>query len=132
VDICNILLTCLLTIPILGCVNTSDLTPTDTKLTRTAQYQHQISVTIARDSDNKKWSRLMLQELDSAIVNDDYDAYLFYLDEYEKIPREIVPPEFRNEPGYINPVSELEEHFRLRKHLRAGNIETKQIPPHAE
>lgn len=122
----------MITVSVLGCVNTSDLTPADTKLTRTVQYQHQISDTIARDSENKKWCRLMLQELDSAIVNDDYDAYLFYLDEYEKIPKEIVPPEFRNEPGYTNPVSELEEHFRLRKHFRAGYVETKPIPPHAE
>lgn len=117
---------------LLGCGTAPKLQPHDTKLTRTPEYQLQIQQVIQQDAKNKYWARLMLSEIDSAIMNDDYDAYLFFLDEYEQIPKEIVPTEYRNEPGYMKPVSQLEEYFRLRLHLRASTKITEPIPPHAE
>lgn len=114
-----------------GC-NSTKLTPDQTSLKRTPEFQAEIDQVIKQDADNKHWARLMLLEMDSAIMNDDYQAYVFYLHEYEIIPKETVPEEYRNEPGYVSPVSELEEYFRLRKHLRAIHEKPQPIPPHAE
>jgi hypothetical protein len=121
--ICGLVLT--------GC-NSTKLTPDQTSLKRTPEFQAEIDQVIKQDADNKHWARMMLSEIDSAIMNDDYQAYVFYLHEYEIIPKEIVPEQYRNEPGYARPVSELEEYFRLRVHLRATHEEPLPIPPHAE
>lgn len=101
-----------------GCTTKTKLTPDQTSLKRTSAFQAEIDQVIKQDADNKHWARLMLLEMDSAIMNDDYPAYIFFLHEYEIIPKEIVPEEFRSEPGYADPVSQLEEFFRLRMHLR--------------
>ena len=114
-----------------GC-NSTKLTPEQTGLKRTPEFQAEIDQVIKQDAENKQWARLMLLEMDSAIMNDDYQAYIFYLHEYEIIPKEIVPVEYRSEPGYAPPVSQLEEYFRLRLHLRAGIEETKPIPEYTE
>ena len=101
-----------------GCSTKTKLTPQQTNLNRTPGFQKEIDQVIIQDTENKRWARLMLLEIDNAIMNDDYQAYIFFLHEYEIIPKEIVPEEFRTEPGYTTPVSQLEEFFRLRMHLR--------------
>ena len=89
-------------------------TPQHTKVSRTPEYQQQIDDLIQRDADNKKWARIYLHEIDVAMRNDDIAAYVFFVNEIEKIPLEIVPPHLRNEPGYVTGPSTLELHFRLR------------------
>lgn len=74
----------------------------------------------------------MLIELNNAILNDDYDAFVFYLEEYEKIPKEIVPHDFRNEPGYVQPISSLEEYFRVKRHLPAVQVIKWDIPEYTK
>jgi len=116
-----------------GC-NSTKLTPEQTKLSRTAQHEQEIQELMARDAENKHWSRLMLQEIDTAIRNDDFPAYIFFLAEYENIPKEIVPEYLRSEPGYVQPVTQLEHYFRVEIFLPAKEEPTlyKPIPPHAE
>lgn len=121
-------LTCLF---LVSC-NASTLTPAQTSLARTPEYDREIKQLIVKDADNKKWSRLILQEIDIAIKNDDYDAYIFFIDEYMKIPKEIVPPGLRDEPGYVEPISDLESKFRINIHLPATDKPCKPIPPHAQ
>lgn len=94
--------------------NIKTLKPTDTKITRTSDYQQQIDELIARDAENKRWARIYLHEIDQAIMNDDMPAYVFFIGQFEQIPLEIVPHEFRDEPGYVSTISPLELHFRLR------------------
>ena len=90
------------------------LTPEQTTITRTAEYQLEIDQLLAKDADNKKWARIYLHEIDLAMLNDDMQAYVFFVGEFEKIPLEIVPAHLRTEPGYIEPLSSLELFFRLR------------------
>ena len=116
-----------------GCTITK-LSPEQTKLSRTVQYEQEIQELIARDAENKRWARLMLQEIDVAIQNDDYAAYIFFLNEYENIPKEIVPEHLRSEPGYAQPITQLEHYFRVVIFLPAyTEIKPyKPIPSYAE
>lgn len=116
---------------IVGCVSNQP-TPEQTTIRRTADYDQQIRSLIAQDADNKRYARLMLHEIDVAILNDDYTAYVFFLDEYEKIPGELVPPEHRDEPGYVQPISQLESFFRINLIKPALAEPNKPIPPHAQ
>lgn len=85
-----------------------------TRVSRTAEFQHEIDCLIARDAENKRWARIYLYEIDQAMRNDDVAAYVFFVAQYERVPKEIVPEHLRNEPGYVEPPSDLELHFRLR------------------
>lgn len=85
-----------------------------TTITRSAEYQQQIDELIARDAENKRWARVYLREIDAAIMNDDIPAYVFFVGQYEQLPKEIVPEHLRNEPGYVAAPSDLELYFRLR------------------
>lgn len=93
---------------------TTELTPDDTTVNRTDEFQQQIDRLISRDADNKKWARIYLHEIDQSITNDDMAAYVFYVKRYEETPLEMVPEHLRNEPGYVPGPSELELFFRLR------------------
>jgi hypothetical protein len=110
------------------------LTPEHTRYTRTPEYQQQIQQLISRDAENKRWARLMLQEIDVAIQNDDYQSYVFFVREYENIPKEIVPEHLRNEPGYEQPITELEHYFRIEVFLPAYENPNpyRPIPVYAE
>lgn len=88
--------------------------PQQTSVSRTDEFQQEINELIATDAENKHWARIYLQEIDAAMANDDMPAYVFFVGEYEKIPKEIVPEHLRNEPGYVEPPSDLELFFRLR------------------
>ena len=71
-------------------------------------------------------------EIDAAVRNDDYDAFRFFLNEYLETSSEIVPYFLRNEPGYAQPVTQLEMYFRVRLYLPATIPTFKPIPEHAE
>ena len=104
----------LLLLLITSCQSTKQKTPEDTHLRRTAEFQREIDECIAKDAENKKWARIYLHEIDRAMLNDDIHAYVFFVGEFEKIPLETVPKEFQSEPGYVEPLSELELFFRMR------------------
>ena len=99
---------------VLSCNSKNQPTPQHTTITRTVEYQQEIDELIQLDAENKKWARVYLHEIDVAIMNDDMHAYVFFVNEFEKIPLEIVPEHLRSEPGYVSTPSALELHFRLR------------------
>jgi hypothetical protein len=99
---------------LVSCQSTKHLTPADTRFNRSSEYQAEIDQLIEKDAENKKWARVYLREIDQAMVNDDIHAYVFFVGEFEKIPLEITPEEFRDEPGYVEGPSDLELFFRLR------------------
>ena len=99
---------------LLSSCQTTKLTPEQTTINRTAEFQQEIDELIARDADNKHWARVYLYEIDQAMLNDDMPAYVFFVGEFEKIPLEIVPEEHRDEPDYVAGPSALELYFRLR------------------
>lgn len=104
----------ILLVLLVSCQSTKHLTPHDTNVIRTSIYQKKIDDLIKQDAENKKWARIYLQEIDSAMLNDDMVAYAFFVGEFEKIPLDIVPHHLRTESGYIEGPSDLELHFRLR------------------
>ena len=73
----------------------------DTKLIRTDEYQAEIDSLLAADAENKKWERIYINEIRAAQKNDDLGAYQFFLAEYIKIPRYILPAWMHKEPGYV-------------------------------
>ncbi len=99
---------------LLSSCQTTKLTPDQTTVNRTVEFQQEIDELIARDADNKYLARVYLYEIDQAMLNDDMTAYVFFVGEFEKIPLEIVPEVHRDEPGYVAGPSMLELHFRLR------------------
>lgn len=102
------------------------LEPQQTSVIRTVEFQQEIDELIARDAENKRWARVYLYEIDAAIANDDMPAYVFFVGEYEQIPKEIVPEHLRNEPGYVEPPTDLELFFRLRWFEQAVILYKKQ------
>jgi len=90
------------------------LKPSDTTFSRSADYQHEIDQLISRDAQNKQWARTCLYEIDQAMLHDDMSSYVFFVGQFEQIPLETVPDWLRNEPGYVESISSLELHFRLR------------------
>lgn len=115
-----------------SCQHKHTLTPEDTSVSRTKTYQQMIDMLIKRDAENKKYIRTVFNEIDVAVRNDDYDAFRFFLNEYLETPSEIVPYFLRNEPGYVQPVTQLEMYFRVRLYLPATVPTFKPIPEHAE
>ena len=95
-----------------------ELSPSDTKLSCSMTDQ-QIDELITQDTDNKKWQRLYLNEIDAAIRHEDWDSVEYFINEYLEIPNEIVPLWLRHHPRYVEPVSQLERHFRITIFLPA-------------
>ena len=93
---------------ICGCVYNDNVTKSDTKLVRSAEYQEEIDTLLALDADNKKWERLYLKEIALAQDNDDSAAYEFFIIEFIKIPRLIIPEWLLDEPGYVPKLTDAE------------------------
>lgn len=87
-----------------GCVQTH-VTPEDTKLFRSAEYQAEIDSLLAADAENKKWERSYLKEIAIAQEHNDLEAYRFFLEEFLRIPRFKLPAWLKKEPGYVKPIS---------------------------
>ena len=120
-SICMLLVLLLLLIPCHATLN-----PSDTTVSMSVEFQRQIDTLIKRDTQNKKWSRVYLEEIDQVIIHDDIPAYVFFVQEFEKVPREIVPEWLRREPGYTQPISDIELTSRLRWWRQAIKIYLKQ------
>ena len=59
----------------------------ETQVTRSAEYQQEITQLLEIDKQNKILEEEYLREIAIAEENQDRDAYKFYLDEYIKVPR---------------------------------------------
>jgi len=96
-------------IGLVGCKSTTPYpVPSDTKLVRTPEYQKEIDALLELDADNKKWERLYLREIAFAQDNDDSAAYEFFLIEFIKIPRLVLPEWIKKEPGYVPKLTDAE------------------------
>lgn len=89
-----------------------DIQPSDTSL-KSSLSDTEKKLLLDEDRENKKWSRVYLNEIDIAMQNEDYSAIIFYIEEYENIPKNIVPLWLRNSPGYTPEITQLEEYFRI-------------------
>ena len=87
---------------------TSCLSPQDTKLGRSAEYQKEIDAVLAEDAEIKRWERIYLKEIAIAQDNNDQDAYKFFIVEFIKLPRLKLPEWMKKEPGHAQPVSEIQ------------------------
>jgi len=105
------LLIVLILITVTSCIvqqKTNVLTKQDTLPTRSIKYQEEIDTLLALDADNKKWERLYLREIAIAQDNDDNTAYEFFIIEFIKIPRLIIPEWLQDEPGYVPKLTDAE------------------------
>lgn len=80
---------------------TNHLKPKDTSLSRSAEYQDEINEFLAKDAENKKIEREILEEIRIAQEQNDEDAFKFFFQEYMKVERLIVPDWMKEEPNYV-------------------------------
>jgi hypothetical protein len=94
---------------ITGCVHhVEPLEPSNTNLSRSKEYQKEITALISIDAENKKWERIYLKEIAAAQDNDDTIAYKFFIVEYINLPRLRLPKWMEKEPGYVQRVSDVD------------------------
>ena len=77
------------------------LKPEDTKVSRSTEMQQEIDILLAKDAENKKLEREYLEEIRIAQVNNDEEAFRYYLDEYIKVERLDLPDWIKQEPNYV-------------------------------
>ena len=80
---------------------TNHLKPKDTGLSRAAEYQQEINEFLAKDAENKKLEREILEEIRIAQENNDEDAFKFFFQEYINVERLAVPEWMKEEPNYV-------------------------------
>lgn len=80
---------------------TNHLKPKDTGLSRSAEYQQEINEFLAKDAENKKLEREILEEIRIAQENNDEDAFKFFFQEYINVERLAVPEWMKEEPNYV-------------------------------
>ena len=56
---------------------------------------------IRQDAENKKAEIMILQEIEIAQQNEDYEAFMFYFEEYIKIQRLNINESWKSHPEYI-------------------------------
>jgi len=91
----------LLILILTGCSHSSNLKPTDTKISRSAEMQAEIDLVLAKDAENKKLEKEYLEEIRIAEKNNDQEAFKFYLSEYVKVERLKLPKWIKKEPNYV-------------------------------
>ena len=87
-----------------GCTHVNKVVKTDTSVSRSSEYQKEIDELLAVDAENKRWERIYLKEIAIAQDNNDPESYKFFIIEYIKLPRMILPEWMKKEPGYVEPV----------------------------
>ena len=95
------LLTITLMLILLGCKVSNKITPEDTQLTRSEEYQNEINEFLLQDAENKRIEKEILEEIRIAEENNDADAFKFFFQEYMKVERLIVPDWMKEEPNYV-------------------------------
>lgn len=71
-----------------------------TTITRSAEYQKEITQLLQQDKQNKLEEENYLREIAIAEENQDQDAYQFYFDEYIKVPRIPLEEWMEQEPEF--------------------------------
>lgn len=84
-----------------GCTHSSNLKPEDTKVSRSQEMQEEIDALLAEDAKNKRLELDYLEEIRKAQINNDEDAFKFFLGEYAKVKRLNLPEWIKKEPNYM-------------------------------
>ena len=85
----------------LSCTNINKPNPSNTKITRSTDMQEEINLLLAKDAENKKLERQILEDIRVAEENQDSEAFRFYLQEYMKVERLKLPDWIKKEPNYV-------------------------------
>ena len=80
-----------------SCNHSSSLKPEDTKVSRSADMQKELSL----DEAYKMEEKVYLEEIRRAQINDDEIAFQFFLREYAKVKRLDLPEWIKKEPNYV-------------------------------
>lgn len=109
----------LLLLLVVSCSTTpAGLMPTDTSVSCSLS-EHEIVELLRTDSENKRWKRVYLNEINVAVINEDWTSVGFFVNEFMSIPHDIVPLWLRYHPNYTTPISRLEQYFRINIFLPA-------------
>lgn len=84
-----------------SCTNINKPNPSNTKITRSTDMQEEINLLLAKDAENKKLERQILEDIRVAEENQDSEAFRFYLQEYMKVERLKLPDWIKKEPNYV-------------------------------
>tara|TARA_A200000159_G_C7085463_1_gene240299 strand:+ start:220 stop:537 length:318 start_codon:yes stop_codon:yes gene_type:complete len=84
-----------------GCNHSAILKPEDTKVSRSAEMQQEIDDLLALDASYKYEEKIYLEEIRIAQINDDEQAFMFFLREYARVKRLDLPNWIKQEPNYI-------------------------------
>ena len=76
------------------------VSPTDTTVVRSPEYQAEITQLLEQDREYKLLEEEYLREIAIAQDNNDQDAYKFYFNEYIQVPRIPLEEWMENEPEY--------------------------------
>ena len=64
-------------------------------------WSPEITEIIRQDAENKKAEIMILQEIEIAQQNEDYEAFMIYFEEYIKIQRLNINESWKSHPEYI-------------------------------
>jgi hypothetical protein len=92
----------------ISCVQSSNLEPTDTSLTRSVEHQAEIDAILQEDAEYKHWRRLYIREINNARLNEDNPAYKFFVLEFLKTYTLNLPVWMEQEPGFVPGLTEQE------------------------
>lgn len=91
-------LTLVLSLTFISCSN--QIVSTDTTVTRSPEYQEEITQLLEQDREYKLLEEEYLREIAIAQDNNDEEAYKFFFREYIQVPRIPLEDWMENEPEY--------------------------------
>lgn len=91
-------LTLVLSLTFISCSN--QIVSTDTTVTRSPEYQEEITQLLEQDREYKLLEEKYLREIAIAQDNNDVEAYKFFFREYVQIPRIPLEEWMLDEPEY--------------------------------
>lgn len=91
-------LTLVLSLILISCSN--QIVSTDTTVTRSPEYQEEITQLLEQDREYKLLEEKYLREIAIAQDNNDEQAYKFFFREYIQVPRIPLEDWMVNEPEY--------------------------------
>ena len=65
------------------------------------QWSNEITEIIRRDAENKRHEIMILEEIGNAETNEDRRAFMFFFQEYMRVPRLKIREEWKSHPEYI-------------------------------
>ena len=91
-------LTLILSLTFISCSN--QIVSTDTTVTRSPEYQEEITQLLEQDREYKLLEEEYLREIAIAQDNNDEEAYKFFFNEYIQVPRIPLEDWMENEPEF--------------------------------